>query len=261
MNAITFYPTYLRWLAHLCERLGWRNVLDVWKNAFVGYDDALLTSNLSGNWHPVVEGDAFPLDDRVNELAAEFFPTSGNELTVGCVRELVENTPPVSQILRRFGDDTVKRAISAYDVLHLRFDGLACLAEALIERYQKQGEFIVYDLMIADRLASINGETGSVQEFIADFVAPPDAPSLFTAGLETELVSQSDEAATVYVRECEWARYFGERHPTVGYLMACSTDEAAFRAFNKCLRLQRTMTLMEGGTYCDFYVYAVDEKS
>jgi hypothetical protein len=34
----------------------------------------------------------------------------------------------------------------------------------------------------------------------------------------------------------------------LGYLMACSTDEAAYRAFNDTLRLQRTSTSMEGGT-------------
>lgn len=41
--------------------------------------------------------------------------------------------------------------------------------------------------------------------------------------------------------------------------MACSTDEAAYRAFNDSLRLQRTSTLMEGGQVCDFRVRAVDK--
>lgn len=57
---------------------------------------------------------------------------------------------------------------------------------------------------------------------------------------------------------CEWARYFQERHPRVGYLMACSTDETAYRAFNPSLRLQRTQTLMEGGALCDFRIYATE---
>ncbi len=61
------------------------------------------------------------------------------------------------------------------------------------------------------------------------------------------------------VTQCEWARYFRERHPLVGYLMACSTDEAAYRAFNPALRLQRTSTLMEGGQVCDFRIYAASE--
>ena len=178
MSVLTFYPTYLRWLAHLSERLGWRNTLEVWKSAFAGYDDTLLASILSAAWHPVEDGDAFPMDDRVNELAAGLFPTAGSELTIGFARELVENTPPISHILRQFSDATVERTISAYDVLHLRFDGLACLAQALIETYQKQGEFIVYDLVVKDRLASSQGEAGSVQEFIEDFTAAPKTAML-----------------------------------------------------------------------------------
>jgi hypothetical protein len=60
------------------------------------------------------------------------------------------------------------------------------------------------------------------------------------------------------VVECEWARYFLEHHPGVGYLLACSLDNAAYRSFNNRLRLQRTSTLMEGGTACDFRVYALE---
>ena len=51
---------------------------------------------------------------------------------------------------------------------------------------------------------------------------------------------------------------FRERHPGVGYLVACSTDEVDYRAFNEKLRMQRTSTLMEGGEVCDFRIYAVD---
>jgi predicted hydrocarbon binding protein len=78
--------------------------------------------------------------------------------------------------------------------------------------------------------------------------------------LQVELVSKTAREAVLHVRECEWARYFRERHPQVGYLMACSTDEAAYRAFNPGLRLQRTQTLMEGADFCDFRVHAVAEK-
>lgn len=48
-----------------------------------------------------------------------------------------------------------------------------------------------------------------------------------------------------------------ENHPDVGYLMACSTDEAAYKTANKSIRMQRTGTIMEGNEICDFRVYAV----
>jgi hypothetical protein len=119
---------------------------------------------------------------------------------------------------------------------------------------------IVYDLLTEERLASSQGEVGSVEDFIASFTSASDTPNLFAAGLEMEVISKSAREAVVFVRECEWARYFQERHPQVGYLMACSTDEASYKAFNPSLRLQRTGTLMEGSDQCDFRVYAVGEK-
>jgi len=108
--------------------------------------------------------------------------------------------------------------------LHLRYDGLACFAEALIDRYGKQDEFIIYDLMKEERLASSQGYPGSVEDFIKNFTSEVKTPNLFTAGLEMEVISKSEREAFMVVRECEWARYYQERHPRVGHLMACSTD-------------------------------------
>jgi hypothetical protein len=61
----------------------------------------------------------------------------------------------------------------------------------------------------------------------------------------------------LHVTACEWARYFGERHPSVAYLVACSTDEAGPRAVTDGLWMQRTSTIMEGGEVCDFTIYKV----
>ena len=98
------------------------------------------------------------------------------------------------------------------------------------------------------------GQTGSVAKFMADFIAEPGEPDLFTVGLKTELVRASDCEVVLLVRECAWSSYFHQRHPSVGYLVACSTDEVAYRAFNENLRLQRTMTLVERGEVCDFRI-------
>jgi hypothetical protein len=73
---------------------------------------------------------------------------------------------------------------------------------------------------------------------------------LVVRGSETEVVT--------LVKECEWARYFQERHPGVGYLLACSLDNAAYESFNQRIHLQRSYTLMEGGEMCDFRVYAAE---
>lgn len=259
MSAAAFYGTYARWLRHLSERLGFRNAAALWKRAFEQYDDAPLVSLLSPEWRIAPPADG-QWGGRSEDVLAEFFRQADPNLPIAEARNLLDGTPLLSHLTRRFGDATVEREVSAYEALHLRFDGLACLAEALIAAYGKQGELIVYDLMLASRLAAAKGQSGSVEDFIEDFTAESETPSLFTAGLQVELVSKTAREAVLHVRECEWARYFRERHPQVGYLMACSTDEAAYRAFNPGLRLQRTQTLMEGADFCDFRVHAVAEK-
>jgi predicted hydrocarbon binding protein len=257
INLVTFYGPYLRWLRHLGERLGFENTRLLWESTFADYDENPLIRILSSGWHRVTSGGGDQVENGVAELWAEYYPKNNLELSIAEARNILENTPPVFQIKRCFSLDTVEKATTAYDALHLRFDGLACLAESLIENYGKQGELIVYDLMVEGRLSSGSGERGSVEEFIENFCSIPDTPNLFTAGLEAELISKANREAVMYVHECEWARYFKECHPRVGYLMACSTDEVAYKAFNKRLRLRRTKTIMEGGEKCDFRIYAI----
>ena len=67
----------------------------------------------------------------------------------------------------------------------------------------------------------------------------------------------TDTEVASRITACEWARYFRERHPSVGYLVSCSTDDAAVRAMNDKVRMRRTSTIMGGGRVCDFRIYAV----
>lgn len=260
INFVTFYAPYLRWLRQLSERLGDQNILPLWRDTFTGYDDRFLMKILSNGWHEVETDQTNQPEAIAEEWIAEFFHSFGSELSSAEVRNIIEYSPPITQIKQLFSTHTMEKEISAYDALHIRFDGFACLAEALIEKYGIQGELIVYDLVVEERLDSGRGEKGSVEEFIESNISVPDSPNLFTAGLEIEVISKSAREAVTYVRECEWARYFRERHPRVGYLMACSSDETAYKAFNPNLRLQRTETIMEGSDKCDFRIFAVAEK-
>ena len=167
--------------------------------------------------------------------------------------------PPIHQVRQIFSSPNVWKEITTYEALHLRSDGLALLTEALIRFHGKQGELIAYDLLREGRVKAMEGKTGSVAAFISDFTSEPEEANIFTAGLEIESVHVSERKVVWHIKECEWSRYFRERHPQVGYLLACSTDEVAYRAFNDQLRLQRTSTLMEGGKVCDFRIYATDQ--
>jgi hypothetical protein len=238
--------------------LGEDIALSLWETAFEEYDAAYLQHMLSSDWHKITTSDSKGVAEVVDSLVVEKISSAGLNIPESEIRDVIENTPPIFQIKNKFAYNRVEREISAYDALHLRFDGLAYLAEALINQYGKQGELIVYDLMVAGRLANSKDEKGRVEQFMANFTAKPSKPNLFTAGLEIETISETPREVIINVRECEWARYFRERHPRVGYLMACSTDEVAYKSFNSDLRMQRTQTLMEGAEYCDFRIYAVN---
>jgi hypothetical protein len=79
---------------------------------------------------------------------------------------------------------------------------------------------------------------GSVEQFIQYFTARPETADFFSAGLHIDVISNSTNEAITYVRECEWTLYFQEQHLRVGYLVACSTDKAAYQAINPHLRLK-----------------------
>jgi hypothetical protein len=255
----SLYATYLHWLRHLLERLGHDCTLAIWQKGCQDYDDALVTQILTTGWNQAASDEVIAAEESIDKLFSRFFPVAIDGVGKDEARALVEEMPPIHQIRRTLPTLNVWKEATAYEVLHLRFGGLALLAETLIQFHGKQGELIVYDIHCEDRIKAVGGKTGSVAEFMSGFASKPDQASLATAGLEREIIHTSEREAVMHVKECEWARYFRERHPQIGYLMACSTDEVFYRTFNENLRMQRTSTLMEGGEICDFRIYATGE--
>lgn len=257
----TRYESYLLWLRWLLERLGAERTLTLWEEACQGDGDWLTSEILSNGWQETAQEAAVDVEARIAAALAGHFPARVEGVSGEMARRLVEGMPPICQVWGAFASFNMSREVTAYQALHLSFDGLARLVEGLIHHHGRQGELIAYDILSEERVRSGGGRIGSVAEFMADFIAQPSEANLFTAGLETELIRASEAEVVLHVRACEWARYYRERHPAVGYLMACSTDEAAFRAFNPGLRLQRTTTLMEGGEVCDFRIYVVESET
>ncbi len=254
-----FYAYYLHWLKHFLERLGRELTLDLWQQAFSDYDETLLLEILSAGWQEAAEQRSEEAEAEISSDLEKLFPLQ--DVSREKARELVENAPPFRQIRQRFSTLDWQRETTTFEGLHLFFDGLALLAETLIERLGKQGEFIVYDAVLAQWTKRQTRKT-SVKDFmsgrLARFSSPPDEADMFSAGLEVELVRGSEQEVVSRVKECEWARYYLERHPGVGYMLACSADNAAYESFNDGIRLRRTRTLMEGGAECDFLVYALE---
>jgi hypothetical protein len=250
------YAATAHWLRHLLERLGRGPALRVWRHAFQAAEDPFLDEILAAGWR-TAEGEAPDVEAEWDAtLRAEFEPPVEG---VGAeeARELLAQVPPFSEALQAFSTLHQARQTTTYEALHLFFEGRSRLAEALIALHGKQGELIAYDAMLL-RVAARPGPEVEPAEFLAQFVAVPEEPTIFTAGLDLEIVRASEMEVVTHVHGCEWARYFRARHPSVGYLMACSLDEAVYRAAHPALRLQRTTTQMEGGERCDFRIYVVD---
>ena len=253
------YGEYLHWYRHLVERLGLEETETVWKRAFSSYPDDPIDRLLTSDWQVDSEtGD--DSDTRLREHLDRFFSKSIDSVSIDDARRVVESTPPVPQIRSQIPSLSVMRMSTTYEALLLTKEGFALLAEALMDSYGKAGELIVYDILL-EEIQNAGFTPLTVREFMAQrkerFGKAPETLDMPSAGLEVDLISCSENEIITRVRECEWARFFRERHPRVGYLLSCSCDDPAYRAINPHLRLQRTSTLMEGGDRCDFRIYEV----
>ncbi|UCG60989.1 MAG: L-2-amino-thiazoline-4-carboxylic acid hydrolase [Candidatus Zixiibacteriota bacterium] len=248
---------YSFWLKHLVERLGSENVRRLWTDAFAKYDLKFLDSIISSGWTEIKPEDS-PEEMETPDVFGTYVGKGKQGMSVSDARSIVENTPPLPQITSTFPDLNVQRDTATYEALHLYAHGLALISETLIDRFGKQGELIAYDTLYAVRSDLGKRTGGTVEDYFRQSDEDLDKPGIYSAGLEIEKVSSSNNESVMRIKECEWARYFKERHPGVGYLVACSTDEAYIRGFNKSLRMQRTSTLMEGGKFCDFHFYVTE---
>jgi len=283
-----YYAYHLHWLRNLLERLGREAALEVWNQAFQEEEDVLLDQILSAEWVSVsMEGEdgaagASPhrtqiqregadssravqsVDRRIDAALGKHFPFTIEAVSAEEARRIVDKTRPFLQIAQQFPNMEVMREITTYEALHLFSHGIARLTESLMDLHGKRGELIAYDAMLAD-IAETQRQKMSVSEFmrkrVESFKLGSKEADIYSAGLERELIRVSDREVIWIVKECEWARYFTERHPDVGYMMACSTDNALYRSFNEQIRFQHTSSIMEGGDVCTYRLYAVGEEA
>jgi len=249
----------LFWLESMLRRLGRDVALAIWSEAFRVPDDGLMAATLAAGWEPSADQADPPI--VIEDLIAPRFASPVEGVATSEAHALVMMDAGVRLPLEKFPSLKVKRQITAYDTLHLLLDGMARLAATMASQLGKEGELLAYDFCRDGRIgrAAAAGQNQAADEVLKEWADQEQsaAPTIFSAGLDDELVRASDTEVILHVRACEWARYFRERHPSVGYLVACSTDEAELRAVTDGLRMQRTSTIMEGGKVCDFRVYKV----
>jgi hypothetical protein len=246
-------------MKHLVERLGSSATRATWENAFKEYDLELLERILASGWSHVEGAEPGEASSIVQSILGSYLGAGTEGMNPAEAQELIKATPPLPQIGASFSNLDVQRDTTAYEALHMYIHGLALLTEALIDGFGKQGELIAYDVLSSGRASMGQRMGGSVADFMREFDEELKKSGIYAAGLDVETVAATPTENVRRVKHCEWARYFKERHPTVGYLVACSADEAFGRGYNKDLRMQRKSTIMEGGSECDFRWYSVEE--
>jgi L-2-amino-thiazoline-4-carboxylic acid hydrolase len=103
-------------------------------------------------------------------------------------------------------------------------------------------------------LARRDGERWS-QQFGNDLAAMEQVSGVWAGGgsLDIQKLEGSSEKLDFNVTRCGYAKFYQDLGlPELGFLFHCSRDFAMLEGFSPGLKLERTQTLMEGATHCDF---------
>ena len=188
----------------------------------------------------------------------DIFSSAVRGIDADTAARFLRSRPPFLFIERTWPALAGTLCLTTYEALHLFRDALARITEEAIRVFGHSGQLMVYDALSPD---PEDFTPLSADEFMEarreDYVSPPQEETIFSAGLDTRLIRADQDEILAHVTRCEWARYFGERHPTVGYLLACSFDAAIYRFQCPDIRLQRRCTLIEGAEYCEFLFHRV----
>ena len=82
-----------------------------------------------------------------------------------------------------------------------------------------------------------------------------DVMPLWTKGgaLEIEIQEQTDASFTFNVVRCRYAEtYKAMGLGEIGHLLSCNRDGAFCEGYDPKLKLERTQTIMQGASHCDF---------
>jgi hypothetical protein len=75
--------------------------------------------------------------------------------------------------------------------------------------------------------------------------------------LDAEFIEQTGECLRFRIKRCGYAEAYREMSLAgLGCLLSCDRDEPFLKGFSDEITLDRSRTIMEGGSYCDF-VYRV----
>ena len=121
---------------------------------------------------------------------------------------------------------------------------------------------------VAKKTIAESVRRSAIEQARAFAAAAPGGPSLkafqdvmplWTKGgaLEIEIKDQSADSFTFNVVRCRYAEtYKAMGLGEIGHLLSCNRDGAFCEGYDPKLKLERTQTIMQGASHCDFkYTY------
>ena len=82
-----------------------------------------------------------------------------------------------------------------------------------------------------------------------------------SGALQLRILNQDDKTLSFDVTECKYAElYRGLGIPELGSVLSCSRDAAFIEGFNASITLERTQTIMQGATFCDFSFQVSEDR-
>jgi hypothetical protein len=103
-------------------------------------------------------------------------------------------------------------------------------------------------------LARQDGERWS-RQFGNDLPAMQQTSEVWAAGgsLDIKTIEATDARLDFNVTRCRYAEFYKELGlPELGTLFHCNRDFAMVEGFSSNLKLERTQTVMQGASHCDF---------
>jgi hypothetical protein len=93
------------------------------------------------------------------------------------------------------------------------------------------------------------------QQFGNDLPAMQRVSGVWAGGgsLEIKTIESTESKLDFNVTRCRYAEFYKELGlPELGYLFHCNRDFAMVEGFSSELKLERTQTVMQGASHCDF---------
>ncbi|RPI84065.1 MAG: hypothetical protein EHM41_14310 [Chloroflexi bacterium] len=139
---------------------------------------------------------------------------------------------------------------------------LAPLLSALSEEFDREKVLEVARQVILD-IARQQGEemAKSMGGCSLAYFAAALEPWQKGNSMEMEMLVQNEQRFSFNVTHCRYAEMYRSLGiPELGVLLSCNRDAALIEGFNPEIKLERTQTIMEGASFCDFRYIERNDK-